>query len=202
MSAHRYISRCRSIISPNMPPDKPEPFPSLTPTQTDADGSNEAADQDRSDADAPATANPARRTRGASLRDTFLNSNPPLGMWQATGEVGSKIPTLPEIRNGAFSAEGWSHEGQMEKRGTNPHEIHRRRLARTSSASTHTRKSSITAATPATPTISEEAREFFPKRASVSGKEPTIEEGAVPSYNEQQRCVSSLLLATSYIYIL
>jgi hypothetical protein len=100
-------------------------------------------------------------------------------MWQATGEVGSKIPTLPEIKNGSFSAEGWSHEGQMEKRGTNPHEIHRRRVARTSSASTRTRKSSITPATPVTPTIAEETHEFFPRRASVSMKQPLVEEGAM-----------------------
>lgn len=96
-------------------------------------------------------------------------------MWQATGEVSSKIPTLPEIRNGAFSNEGWSHEGQMEHRGTNPHDIHRRRLARTSSASTRTRKSSITPATPISPAIEEEPQ-FFPKRGSISQKEPVIEE--------------------------
>ena len=174
-----------------MADEKPEPFPSLAPIRTDADALQPTATQDRSPADVSATASPARRTRGASFRETFLNSNPPLGMWQATGEVGSKIPTLPEIRNGAFSAEGWSHEGQMEKRGTNPHEIHRRRLARTSSASTRTRKSSITAVTPATPTITEEAREFFPRRGSVSAKQPTIEEGVVSTNDGPQRYVSS-----------
>ena len=186
-----------------MSQEKSEPFPSLAPIRTDADALGSTAAQDRSLADVSATASPTRMTRGASFRDSFLNSNPPLGMWQATGEVGSKIPTLPEIRNGAFSAEGWSHEGQMEKRGTNPHEIHRRRLARTSSASTRTRKSSLTAVTPATPTITEEAREFFPRRGSISGKEPTIEEGGVPAHDDQRTCVLFLFLpTTSSTYIL
>lgn len=54
-------------------------------------------------------------------------------MWQATGEVASKAPTLNEIRNGSFSYEGWTEEGQRERRGTNPHEIQRRRLSRSSS---------------------------------------------------------------------
>jgi hypothetical protein len=103
-----------------------------------------------------------------------MESNPPLGMWQATGEVGSKIPTLPEIRNGAFADEGWTHEGQMEHRGTNPHEIHARRVARTSSASTRTRKSSITPNTPEV--IQEERHEFFPKRAPTTPvQEPLFE---------------------------
>lgn len=116
------------------------------------------------------------RTRTGSLRQSFLESNPPLGMWQATAEVGSKIPTLPEIRNGAFADEGWTHEGQMEHRGTNPHEIHRQRMARTSSASTRTRKSSLSATAP--PVIAEERHEYFPKRASISVQAPLLEEGA------------------------
>ncbi len=115
------------------------------------------------------------RTRTGSLVQSFIESNPPLGMWQATGEVGSKIPTLPEIRNGAFADGGWTHEGQMEHRGTNPHEIHRRRLARTSSASTRTRKSSLSVATNAPPMIVEERHEFFPKRGSISVQEPLYE---------------------------
>ena len=115
------------------------------------------------------------RARTSSLIQSFIESNPPLGMWQATGEVGSKIPTLPEIRNGAFADEGWTHEGQMEHRGTNPHEIHRRRIARTSSASTRTRKSSVSANAP--PVITEERHEFFPRRGSVSiVQEPLFEE--------------------------
>ena len=52
----------------------------------------------------------------------------------------------------------------MERRGTNPHEIHRKRLARTSSATTRTRRSSSrVTATPGT--ISEEVQ-FFPAMES------------------------------------
>ena len=162
-----------------------EAFPSLSPVATEANSPEPKPISNAGRSPTAASASSSRRTRTGSLRQSFLNSNPPLGMWQATGEVGSKIPTLPEIKNGAFSAEGWSHEGQMEHRGTNPHEIHRRRLARTSSASTRTRKSSITATTPATPTI-DEGREFFPKRGSVSQKHPMIEEGLVESETQEE----------------
>ena len=150
-----------------MAQEEPEAFPSLTPIQTEA---NAPA---RTDANSPST---PKRPRGPSMRESFLTSSLPLGMWHATGEVSSKIPTLPEIKNGAFSAEGWSHEGQLEKRGANPHDIHRRRVARTSSASTRTRKSSITPATPTTPAIAEETREFFPRRGSVSVRDTVVEE--------------------------
>ena len=110
------------------------------------------------------------RARGASLLQGFANSNPPLGMWQATGEVGSKIPTLPEIKNGAFADEGWSPEGQLEHRDVTPHEIHRRRIDRTSSASTRTRKSTLGAATPATIPEHEPtgATYYFPMHAPIS----------------------------------
>jgi len=109
----------------------------------------------------------AARGRAASLKQSFINSNPPLGMWQATGEVGAKIPTLPEIKSGAFADEGWSHEGQMERRGSNPHEIQRRRIARTSSASQRTRKSTLTMGTPAT--IPEGPETSFPAQKTTAG---------------------------------
>ena len=112
------------------------------------------------------------RERGSSFARAFANSNPPLGMWQATAEVSSKIPTLPEIRDGAFAHDGWNHEGQMEYRGVNPHEIHRRRMARTSSASTRTRKSTVSAMTPAT--IHEDREHsFFPSRVPAVDEVPT-----------------------------
>jgi hypothetical protein len=101
-------------------------------------------------------------------------------MWQATGEVASQIPTLPEIKNGSFGQDGWDHEGQMERRGTNPHEIHRRRLARTSSATTRTRRSSRLSGTPGT--ISEEVQYFPATEAQEAANEAkristTIKEG-------------------------
>jgi hypothetical protein len=107
----------------------------------------------------------ATRTRGASIREAFQNSNPPLGMWQATGEVGSKLPTLGEIKDGAFTNDGWHHEGQEQRRGTNPHDIHKRRIARNSSASTRTRRSSVKSSTPA---ITEERNEFFPAQDTLA----------------------------------
>jgi hypothetical protein len=69
----------------------------------------------------------------------------------------------------------------MERRGTNPHEIHRKRLARTSSATTRTRRSSSrVTGTPGT--ISEEVQYFPAMESQEDGKETkrvptTIKEG-------------------------
>jgi hypothetical protein len=120
-------------------------------------------------------------------------------MWQATGEVTSKVPSLAEIKNGSFTTDGWSHEGQMERRGTNPHEIHRRRMARTSSATTRTRKSSIAGGAGVIDESIDErpsedqgqAREYFPRRGSLAYQEPveeetTAKEGATVNERTQQ----------------
>ncbi|EEH36524.2 hypothetical protein PAAG_06942 [Paracoccidioides lutzii Pb01] len=66
--------------------------------------------------------------QSASLR--FLVSNPPTGMWMATGDIISRAPTLKEIRTGCFSTDGWTEEGQLEWRGSTPHDIQRRKLSR------------------------------------------------------------------------
>lgn len=171
-----------------------EPFPALSPIEsvpTDPAkppprSNTQASNISRNDAPTTATNSPSRR-RTSSIRQTLLNSNPPLGMWQATGEVTSKVPSLAEIRSGSFAADGWNHEGQLEKRGANPHDIHRRRLARTSSASTRTRASSNAPATPISPTIAErqsedhgEARQYFPRRGSLAVRDAIVlEEGEV-----------------------
>ena len=158
---------------------KTEPFPSYSP-DNGADSTQQPPRRPSISSrlsEAPSRTVSAIRTRArtGSLTQAFLNSNPPLGMWQATGEIGSKIPTLPEIRNGAFADDGWNHEGQMEHRGTNPHEIHARRMARTSSASTRTRKSSISGQ----PVIAEERHEFFPKRSPTTVRQdPLLEEAS------------------------
>jgi hypothetical protein len=116
-------------------------------------------------------------------------------MWQAAGEVASQIPTLPDIKSGSFGQDGWSHEGQMERRGTNPHEIHRKRLARTSSATTRTRRSSSRAT--GTPGIISEEVQYFPavenleeskeaKRVPTTIKEGQATEAAQPAVDGEQ----------------
>jgi len=75
--------------------------------------------------------------QSASIK--FLESNPPSGMWQATGEVASKAPSLAEIRRGSFGNSGWSEEGQRaeyERRNSTTSEEGslRRRFSRTNSA--------------------------------------------------------------------
>ena len=130
-----------------------------------------------------------------------MTSSVPLGMWQAVGEVSSKIPTLPEIKNGSFGQEGWNHEGQMERRGTNPHEIHRKRLARTSSATTRTRRGSSRIG--GTPGTIPEGVQYFPavenqEAANTTSRVPTtVKEGeqmesAGMGNEEKKPCVHDL----------
>ena len=72
------------------------------------------------------------RVRSASLR--FLESSPPVGMWQATGNALAQAPTPAEIRSGSFSYEGWDRE--MQRRNSTISEESIRRLSRSSSAQT------------------------------------------------------------------
>jgi hypothetical protein len=177
-------------------PESTEPFPALSPVPTAAneqpnaqpgDAGQEYVARSRRSSTASSIGRRSRqaslyaRRASASIGSAFMTSNPPLGMWQATGEVASQIPTLPDIKSGSFGQDGWNHEGQMERRGTNPHEIHRKRLARTSSATTRTRRgSSRVTGTPGT--ISEEVQYFPVMESQELGKETkrvptTIKEG-------------------------
>ncbi|KAI9846080.1 MAG: hypothetical protein M1837_004336 [Sclerophora amabilis] len=76
------------------------------------------------------------RLRSASFK--FLDSNPPSGMWHATGEVAARAPTFGEIRRGSFGHAGWSNEEQYERRTSSAgsEEISRRRSSRSGSSPT------------------------------------------------------------------
>lgn len=54
------------------------------------------------------------RLRSASLK--LMETNPPPGMWAATGSVASKVPSLVDIRKGSFGSEGWDEQRQREHR--------------------------------------------------------------------------------------
>lgn len=54
------------------------------------------------------------RLRSASK--SFQESNPPTGMWIATGQIASSIPTISDVRRGTFGSDGWSGEGQVVER--------------------------------------------------------------------------------------
>ncbi|QSS64467.1 hypothetical protein I7I51_01535, partial [Histoplasma capsulatum] len=70
----------------------------------------------RSDrASKPSDTSPAASSRLRSASLIFLESNPPSGMWMATGDIASRAPTLNEIRAGCFSADGWTEEGQIQR---------------------------------------------------------------------------------------
>jgi hypothetical protein len=64
----------------------------------------------------PTETNKSKTTGPISLLknagEAFTQSRPPVGMFAAFGEVGSNIPTLSDIKNGSFSAQGWSGPGQ------------------------------------------------------------------------------------------
>ena len=62
--------------------------------------------------DAPAASDTfTGRLRSASGR--IFNSNIPVGMWDATGNLASGAPSLQDIRRGSYGSDGWCHEGQL-----------------------------------------------------------------------------------------
>ncbi|KAL8946204.1 MAG: hypothetical protein Q9222_007374, partial [Ikaeria aurantiellina] len=69
------------------------------------------------------------RLRSASLK--FLESNPPSGMWHATGEALAKAPLPNEIRRGSYSHNGWDEE--IQRRHSNISEESVRRISRQNS---------------------------------------------------------------------
>lgn len=150
-------------------PESTEPFPSLpqAPHTTSASASLVSLSNPARSGTEPvalrrtttSSSGLSRRTRTSSLTQSFLNSNPPFGMWQATGEVASKIPTLGEIRNGSFCVDGWTEEGQMQGRGETPHQIQRRKMSRASSMSASRHRRST--ASPLSSRV-DERDEFFP----------------------------------------
>lgn len=128
------------------------------------------------------------RIRGASLK--FLESNPPNGMWQATGEIASRVPTLNEIRTGGFSNDGWTEEGQMERRGNTAHDIQRRKLSRVNSNAMRAAAANTPSPTPITPMETYEEDKGVPgprtvKDAEASASEPTKDgQETVPTSSE------------------
>lgn len=81
-----------SRLSDDVAPD--EDGPPLSPTETNKSK----------------TTGPISLLRNAG--EAFSQSRLPVGMFAAFGEVGSNIPTIGEIKNGSFSAQGWSGPGQ------------------------------------------------------------------------------------------
>ncbi|KAL9108744.1 MAG: hypothetical protein Q9227_006540 [Pyrenula ochraceoflavens] len=156
-----------------------EAFPALEPEKSAPSSPTQIRNRNRTSSSADETKQP-RRT---SIVRSFLESNPPNGMWQATGEVASKAPTLSEIKNGSFSSGGWTEEGQRERRGTNPHEIQRRRLSRASSGynSIRTPGTTYSGPAPSLPGLDSprEKDELHPTR--LSGDHAQDEAERVPS---------------------
>ncbi|OJD27084.1 hypothetical protein ACJ73_01524 [Blastomyces percursus] len=111
--------------SPDSSPIAAQP---TTATPTANMGPSTPTQSNRTSKPSDTSSTTARRLRSASLK--FLESNPPSGMWMATGDIASRAPTLNEIRTGCFSSDGWTEEGQLERRGSTAHEIQRRKLSR------------------------------------------------------------------------
>ena len=95
----------RDMSEPTSPMDETNLYPSTSHApDADADADADADDEGRRSSTATS------RLRRASTR--IIDSNPPSGMWHATGHVISKAPTVKDIRHGRFSHGGWSVEGQ------------------------------------------------------------------------------------------
>ena len=107
-----------------MDSDKGDSPPPQTPASL-GDGASDAGRNRSSTAS-------SGRLRSASLR--FLESNPPSGMWMATGTALAQAPTPLEIRRGSFGYSGW--DGEMQRRNSTVSEESVRRLSRTPSAQT------------------------------------------------------------------
>lgn len=96
------------------------------------------------------------RLRSASLK--FLESSPPSGMWDATGDVLGKAPTPMEIRRGSFSHNGW--DGPMQRRHTTIDEESVRRLSLSRSSSAQTTGMAKSPSTPMRTHTEEDEDEF------------------------------------------
>ena len=74
----------------------------------------------------------SNRLRTASLK--FLESSPPLGMCDATGNALAQAPTPAQIRQGSYSHNGW--DGPIQRRNSAVSDESVRRLSRQNSAPT------------------------------------------------------------------
>ena len=86
-----------------------EAFPSLTGSPSSPRRASDTTDPTRSRGQSNSSSLQAR-LRSASKK--FEESNPPTGMWIATGQIASNIPSISDVRRGSFTADGWSGEGQ------------------------------------------------------------------------------------------
>ncbi|KAE8451266.1 hypothetical protein EG329_004431 [Mollisiaceae sp. DMI_Dod_QoI] len=96
--------------------DGPEPFPSLEDPPSPKSPRRVSTDpHDPTRHRQPSTTSTLQeRLRSASKN--FSESSPPTGMWIATGQIASAVPTLSDIRRGSYSSEGWSGEGQIREK--------------------------------------------------------------------------------------
>ena len=87
----------------------PEAFPSLTESPSSPRRASDTTDPTRSRGESNSS---SIRDRLRSVSKIFVESNPPTGMWIATGQIASDIPSVSDVRRGSFNADGWSAEGQ------------------------------------------------------------------------------------------
>ncbi|KAL8973253.1 MAG: hypothetical protein Q9197_002438 [Variospora fuerteventurae] len=109
------------------------------------------------------------RLRSASLK--FLESNPPLGMWHATGDALAKAPLPNEIRSGSYSHDGW--DGELQRRHSNVSEESIRRTSRQNSDRPSRQNSAQTPGSlTKSPTQQLDTHHESHEEAPVGGKQP------------------------------
>lgn len=91
-----------------------EPFPSMSPPSSPTTpGGNDSTDGKRIRTHSSTSTFEGRIRRASQI---FEESSVPTGMWVATGQLASSIPTIQDVRAGSFSTDGWSGEGQLRER--------------------------------------------------------------------------------------
>jgi hypothetical protein len=129
-----------------------------------------------------------------------METNPPPGMWAATGAVTSKAPTLTDIRRGSFSTSGWHEENQkydrIQRRASQSEEGGKWSLRRTTSNQSttpdspsrpkglnRTGSSGRLGADPF-PAVTEEETHTAPTREIAA---PIVEEKVTPQYTSKEK---------------
>lgn len=161
--------------------EAPEPFPTLEDPPSPKNPRRASTEHHEPTRHRESTTSTLQeRLRSASKN--FSESSPPTGMWIATGQIASSVPSLTDIRRGSYSSEGWSGEGQIrekERRAT----LSRRGSSQTGEELPR-RRSSVNPNSPISPRETASNSDIIPEtvpEASAAAEEEKTGLGAITS---------------------
>ena len=93
-----------------------EAFPSLTETPSPKVARRPSVENIPAGRSRESSNTSSLQGRLRSASKNFQESSPPTGMWIATGQIASQMPTISDVRRGTFGSDGWSGEGQVVER--------------------------------------------------------------------------------------